>query len=366
MGAPVDARNVAQVWASRCQYAIRASTGPPASARRSRPLRKVSSMKKRKTPTSPCCFRTSCAAPQAVPPVARRSSTIATFSPARTESTCASSTPLPYSSAYSTRSVLYGSFPSLRTGDKPIFSRSARAAPKTNPRDSMATMRSKPRPRSRSSMSSSTVCNAFGSPSTGVMSLKRMPGWGKSGTSRISARTCTREPICRILEKNRPPVPWGGWDRRPRDRPKPEARSLCSNAPRRRQAKASTQKTERVPGLGADADLEVQVRPRGVACFSHPGDLLSSRHLVALRDQVLGVVGVDGHHVAVVREQHEVPVSALLSREEHDPVVGGAHRRALRTGEIDPIVVIALPLAESGDEHTRRGPGEGLTQRSGV
>src|SRR5207248_10951014 len=163
----------------------------------------------------------------------------------------------------------------------------------------------------------------------------------------------------RILAKNRPPVPWGGWDRRPRDRPKPETRSLSSNAPRRRQAKASAQKAQRVPGLGADADLEMEVWPGAVPRLSDASDLFPPRHFVALRDQVLRIVRVDGHDVAVVGQQHEVPVSALLSREEHDPVIGRAHRRALGAGEVDPVVVVALALAESRDEDAGRRPGKG-------
>src|SRR5205085_2304946 len=47
-----------------------------------------------------------------------------------------------------------------------------------------------------------------------------------------------------ILAKNRPPVPWGGWDRRPRDRPKPKARKLSSNASGRGQAKPSAEKPQ--------------------------------------------------------------------------------------------------------------------------
>src|SRR5882762_9210653 len=64
----------------------------------------------------------------------------------------------------------------------------------------------------------------------------------------------------RILAKKQPPVPWGGWDRRPWDRPKPRTRALCSNAGRRGQgkrARRSAEKTQGVPGLGRDPHLEM-------------------------------------------------------------------------------------------------------------
>ena len=49
---------------------------------------------------------------------------------------------MPYSSAYDARFVFDGSLPSLRTGAKPHFRRSAIAEPKMNPRLSMPTTRS--------------------------------------------------------------------------------------------------------------------------------------------------------------------------------------------------------------------------------
>ncbi len=58
---------------------------------------------------------------------------------------------MPYSSAYDARRVFDGSLPSLRTGAKPAFSRSAIAEPKMNPRLSMPTTTSMPAARVRRS-----------------------------------------------------------------------------------------------------------------------------------------------------------------------------------------------------------------------
>src|SRR5512140_1628919 len=103
-GGPGRRRNLAQLPLRRelaaHQYEISVSTGPPAPSSRLRPLRNASSTTKRNAPTCASCFWTRCAAPQAVPPVASRSSTTATFSPGFTASTCDSRTPCPSSRAY--------------------------------------------------------------------------------------------------------------------------------------------------------------------------------------------------------------------------------------------------------------------------
>src|SRR5206468_6922383 len=66
------------------QYWIRLTTSAP--DRRPRPSRNVSSTRKPDPTTTPCRRRTRRWAAEAVPPVARRSSTTSTFSPGRTES----------------------------------------------------------------------------------------------------------------------------------------------------------------------------------------------------------------------------------------------------------------------------------------
>ena len=60
-----------------------------------------------------------------------------TLAPLSIESTCISSSAVPYSRSYEMRSVSAGSFPGLRRGTKLAFSRAASAPPKMNPRASM-------------------------------------------------------------------------------------------------------------------------------------------------------------------------------------------------------------------------------------
>src|SRR5229473_5096109 len=342
-------------------------------ARRSRPLRKESSKTKTNAPTVPCCFCTSCPAPQAVPPVASRSSRMATFSPGFTASTCASSTPLPYSSAYSIRCVLYGSLPSLRTGEKPIFMRSASAAPKMNPRDSMATMRSNPRPRSRSSSASSTAWNACLSARTGVMSLKRMPGWGKSGTSRIRLRAWSREdmrPSCHPVRKKTAAGPMGGVGTDGRE---PGLRlssrdflTATQTAGKKFIDSLSAQEPERIARMRSEAHFEMQVRPGGVARAAHARDGIAARDAPAGGDEVLRVVRVDGDQIALVRQEHEISVTPLLPREDHHAVGGGSDGRPFRRRQVDAVMLVALARPEAGDEHAVGGPGQRLTVGGGI
>src|SRR4051812_6073772 len=231
----------------------------------------------------------------------------------------------------------------------------------------MATTRSNPRPRSRSSIASSTACKAFPSPRTGVMSLKRMPGWGKSGTSRMRDRASSREAMPDILaQKNRPPVPWGGWDRRPRGSAETEDPTVLLATRRGACKRNSAEETQRVARPGGDADFEMQMWPGGIAGAADAGDRGPPRHFVAPGDQVLRVVGVHGDHVAIMREQDQVAVSALLTREEHHAVVRCPDGRPLRAGEVDPVVAIAIAIAERRDQYSRRGPGEGLAVRGRV
>ena len=62
-----------------------------------------------------------------------------TFAPLSIESTWTSSSAVPYSSSYETRSVSAGSFPGLRRGTKLALRRAASAPPKMNPRASIPT-----------------------------------------------------------------------------------------------------------------------------------------------------------------------------------------------------------------------------------
>ncbi len=80
-----------------------------------------------------------------------------------------------------------GSLPGLRTGTKLALSRADSAPPKMNPRDSTPTTTSMCSPTKRWARRSSVMWSARGSARSGVMSLKRIPGFGKSGTFRRCA-----------------------------------------------------------------------------------------------------------------------------------------------------------------------------------
>src|SRR3989475_7161174 len=130
------------------------------------------------------CF-TSSIVPATVPPVARRSSTMRTFARGCRPSLGISSVADPYSRSYSTDTTSAGSFPSLRTGTKPTPSLYAIGAPKMKPRDSIPTTASIFRGPIRSRSPSIDALKESPSLRSVVMSLKRIPGLGKSGTSRI-------------------------------------------------------------------------------------------------------------------------------------------------------------------------------------
>src|SRR5205085_2172411 len=101
---------------------------------------------------------------------------------------CSSRASRLYSVRISTRSTAAGSLPGLRTGTKLALRRAARAPPKMNPRASMPTIASTCSPMKRSASPSRTTWSARGLARSGVMSRKRIPGDGKSGTSRMSDR----------------------------------------------------------------------------------------------------------------------------------------------------------------------------------
>src|SRR5690348_10677234 len=110
--------------------------------------------------------------------------------PARA-SACISSASIPYSSTYSALTVSLGSLPGLRAGTNPTPSSRASAAPRMNPRASAATTRSTDRGRASAASSDTAWPSAVASSSRGVMSLKTIPGLGKSGMSRTSALRST-------------------------------------------------------------------------------------------------------------------------------------------------------------------------------
>ena len=84
--------------------------------------------------------------------------------------------------------VAYGSLPGLRIGTKPAPMRQRQRAPKMNPRASAAAIVWIPRPAKACSSRSIAAPKAAGAESIGVISLKTIPGLGKSWMSRRYSR----------------------------------------------------------------------------------------------------------------------------------------------------------------------------------
>ena len=127
----------------------------------------------------------SAAAADAVPPVARTSSITSTRSVLVSASSWISSASVPYSRTYSLRRRVHGSFPGLRIGMNPVLSARATQLPKMNPRDSIPATLVMLLVRNGSTRASMVFCRARADFRSGVMSLKMIPGFGKSGTSRM-------------------------------------------------------------------------------------------------------------------------------------------------------------------------------------
>src|SRR4051812_6682981 len=147
-------------------------------------------MRKPHATTVPPSCSTSRHSVRAVPPVASRSSWTRTRAPLATASVCSSSASVPYSSRYSARTVSLGSLPGLRASTNPAPSSRASAGPSRNPRAS-APMTTSTSGGARAQRPVTAASSPAGSASTGVMSLKPIPGCGKSGISRTRARRST-------------------------------------------------------------------------------------------------------------------------------------------------------------------------------
>lgn len=132
-------------------------------------------------------FSSSFTAAAAVPPVASKSSMSRMLSPGSIASWWISTMFFPYSREYASWYVFQGSLPFFLTGVNPAPSASATGAPKINPRASMATTLSIFLSRAVSVSKSMERWSRAWSPSMGVMSLKTIPGSGKSWTSRMAS-----------------------------------------------------------------------------------------------------------------------------------------------------------------------------------
>ncbi len=86
------------------------------------------------------------------------------------------------------RIVSYGSLPGLRAAAKPMPISYASADPKMNPRASAPSTMSGFSGRAKSASSPTACRNAAGSATSGMMSLKTIPGFGNPGMSRMYVR----------------------------------------------------------------------------------------------------------------------------------------------------------------------------------
>src|SRR5512138_2046148 len=154
----------------------------------------------------------------------------------------------------------HGSFPGLRTIANPAPIAYASGAAKMKPRDSMPTTLSIRSSFQRATKVSITWRKSVRSPRTGVMSLKTIPFFGKSGTSRMRARTA----------------------------------SMAANLTTAGAAAPLRQEEQRVLRARPVAHLEVQVRAGRPAALPDARDRLPAADRVPVRDEDLRVVRVQG------------------------------------------------------------------------
>src|SRR5438874_4048494 len=110
----------------------------------------------------------------------------------------------------------------------------------------------------------------------------------------------------------------------------------------------------------------MKVRPGGVARPPDARNGLAAQHAIAWRDQVFQVVRVNRDETACMADEHEVAVAALFAGEQHFALLRREHRCSLRTGEVQPVVMLAIARPEPGDDHAPYRPGERLTGRGGI
>src|SRR5262249_43898008 len=156
------------------------------------------------------------------------------------------------------------------------------------------------------------------------MSRKMMPGFGKSGMSRMRLRRSIMRLLYHIDVTARRPR---GGERR--------------------------EVVERIPRHVVLADLEVQVRPGSLARAAHDPDDVALPHLVADPPTVLAVVRVDGRVALIGREEAEVPVAAAAVAAHPAPPPRPPARRALRRADVAPVVVAVAARAEGGAHEPR-------------
>src|SRR5512137_2324398 len=216
--------------------------------------------------------------------------------------------------------VFQGSLPGLRTMVSPVPRVYASGAAKTKPRDSMPMIFSTRSPRQRSASASMTCLKRPGWERMGVMSLNTTPGLGKSGTSRMAART---------------------------------ASSMALSF-----STGSGEEEQRVARPGPLPHLEVEVGPAAAAGLSHPGDGLAALDRGPLLHQQGAAVGVERHQPALVAKDDDRAVARLRPGEDDRSRCGRADERPLRRREVDAVVAAPRAHAVAAVEDALQGPGQ--------
>ena len=106
----------------------------------------------------------------------------------------------------------------------------------------------------------------------------------------------------------------------------------------------------------------MQVRSGGVAAVADGGDLIAGEHPLADLDLPGVDVAVAGHRAVPVLQQHPGAVAGVGGTRLLDHAVGGReHRRADRSGQVDPVVQGTPAVAEARGEQGLRRQGEQRT-----
>src|SRR6266568_4183950 len=215
------------------------------------------------------------------------------------------------------------------------------------PRDSMPTTLSIRSCCQRATNASITSRNSFPSERTGVMSLKTIPFFGKSGTSRIRARMASMAGILAEAgggQKKTALADGGGIGRGgPKDLGGLSAHFVAWVGEALNGHRVESRQVEhRVARPRTFSHLEVQVGAGGAAGLTHPGDGGAARHLLAFLHQQDAGVRVKRHQASLVLQDDDRAVARLLASVDHLAGGGRADDRPFRRGDVDPVVALSL------------------------
>src|SRR6266851_6060043 len=102
--------------------------------------------------------------------------------------------------------------------------------------------------------------------------------------------------------------------------PAPGSAGLCA---------LRSQLAQRIDGLGALAQFEMQLRGSDIAALADAADDLAALYLIAALDQKGVAMGIGGDPAIGMADQQQIAEAAqLVAGIDDDATVGGAHRRA--------------------------------------